>query len=144
MADIDLKELFQQKQREFGTEGSGITRFENDFVSAVNYATSRISRQADLETRIAKVTKPEGDVDLSDEYEDVLADLATLRLIQFGHRMRDKDFDTREIRETMDRRIDSIRQSILNQAVESDTDNESDFIGLGAGTGGVSTGGENA
>jgi len=144
MADIDLQELFQQKEQEFVTDGSGNTRFERDFVSAVNWTTSKISRQADLETKIDKITGPTGDVGLSDEYIDVLSDGVTLRLVQFGHRVRNADLDIRHIREGLDEAIDMIRQDILNQAITADTDNESDFAALGAGTGGVDTGGTNA
>ena len=144
MANIDLKELFQQKQREFKTDGQGNTRFELDFVSAVNWATSRISRDADLSTRIAKVTKPDSTVGLDDEYIDVLSDAITIRLVQFGQRARNADIDIQALINTLPEQIDGVRQSILTQATDADTDNESDFVALGAGSGGVSTGGDNA
>ena len=132
MADIDLKELFQQKQGEFKSEGSGSTRFENDFVRAVNWGTSKIGRDADLETRIDKITKPDGTVDLDDAYIDVLSDAVTLRLVQFGHRARNADLDVQSMRRDLPDQIDGIRQSILNQAIDADDDDETDFAQLGA------------
>jgi len=144
MADIDIQTIFNDKAREFKSEGSGSLRFESDFVSAVNAATRRINRQADLETRIGLVSKPNGTIGLSDEYQDVVEDLVTLGLVQRGQRQRNEDFDIVEIRRTIDERIDMIRQDILNQAQEADTGNTGDFVGIGAGSGGVDTGGDNA
>ena len=132
MADIDLKELFNQKQREFKVEGSGSTRFEKDFTAAVNWSIGKINRQADLETRITKITSPDGTVALDDEYMDGLSDAVSLRLIQFGHRMRNDDIDVKIIAATLNDNINMIRQDILNQAIADDVDDETDFVALGA------------
>ena len=144
MADIDIQSVYNDKAREFKSEGQGSGRFESDFVSAANAATRRINRQADLETRISMVTAPNGTIGLSYEYQDVFEDLVTLSLIQKGQKRRNEDADVVDLRRNIDERIDMIRQDILVQAVDADTDNETDFVALGAGTGGVDTGGENA
>jgi len=144
MANIDLKELFQQKKREFKSDGAVLPRFELDFVSAVNWATSYITRKANLETVIAKITKPDGTVGLSDDHIDVLSDAVTIKLVQFGQRGRGGDIDVQQLIADLPEQVDSVRQSILSRATDADTDNESDFVALGAGSGGVSTGGDNA
>jgi len=132
MADIDLKELFNQKEREFKSEGNGLVRFEKDFTSAVNWSIGKINRQANLSPRISKVTSPSGTVELDDEYMDVLSDAVTLRLIQFGQRMRNDDIDVKIIAATIDENIDMIRQDILNALIDADTDDETSYVGIGA------------
>jgi len=144
MANIGIQSVFEDKQREFKMEGAGSDRFERDFIAALNTATRRINRQADLETRISMTTQISSTLALSDEYQDVVEDLITIKLIQLGHRRRNEDADISRLDRDIDDRIDMIRQDILNQAQEGDTDNELDLVGLGAGTGGVSTGGTNA
>ena len=132
MANIDAKELFSQKQREFKVEGSGSTRFEKDFTDACNWAIGKINRQADLENRISKITSPNGEIGLSDEYIDVLSDAMTVRLIQFGHRMRNDDVDIVMINRTLDDNINMIRQDIMNQAIADDVNDNESFVALGA------------
>jgi len=144
MADIGLQALFEAKSREFKTRGAGDDQFEKDCLLAVNAATRRINRQADLETRLALVTSLSGTLGLSDEYQDVVEDLVTLKLVQIGQRRRNDDADIARLDRDIDDRIDMIRHSIMTQAIESDTDNEGDYAGLGAGTGSVDTGGSNA
>jgi len=144
MANIDLKELFRQKQGEFRTRGSGDRNFELDFVAAVNMATSAISVGANLATTITLVTKPEGTVGLDALYQDIFSQMVTVRLVTLGQKARNEDPDVVLMRRNEPENIDMIRQSILNIAVTADTDNESDFAALGAGTGSVDTGGTNA
>ena len=144
MANIGVQALFEAKQREFKTSGAGDIRFEKDFLVALNAATRRINRQADLESRIAMKTGVTSTIALSDEYQDVVEDLVTLKLVQIGQRRRNEDADIARLDRDIDDRIDMIRADIQTQAQEGDTDNESDYVGLGAGTGGVDTGGTNA
>ena len=144
MANIDLAELFRQKQGEFRTRGSGDVTFEQDFVAAVNRATSKISLDADLASTITLVTKPVGAVGLDTLYQDGFSDMVTVRMVTLGQKARNDDPDVVLMRRNEPEFIDMIRQGVLNRAVRTDTDNESDFFALGAGTGGVGTGGENA
>ena len=144
MANIDLAELFRQKQGEFRTRGSGDVTFEQDFVAAVNRATSKISLDADLASTITLVTKPVGTVGLDTLYQDGFSDMVTVRMVTLGQKARNDDPDVVLMRRNEPEFIDMIRQGVLNRAVRTDTDNESDFFALGAGTGGVGTGGENA
>ena len=133
MANIILTTLFEQKKREFHTEGQGNDRFRADFLNAVNRAGRRINRDADLETRITAVNSVEGTVALDETYEDVLSDLITVNLIQMGQKVRSgSEDDYRQLVRQMPNKIDSIRQDIMNQAIDDDTDDESDFVGLGA------------
>lgn len=133
MANIVLSGLFEQKQREFNMQGNGVQGFKSDFIDGVNFATRRINRDADLESRISIVTSTEDSVALSDEYTDVLSDLVTLHLINAGQRPRGGD-DARSVTDidrSMPLRIDAIRRDILNQAQEADTGDTSDFVALG-------------
>jgi len=83
MANIVLVPLYEQKQREFGVQGGGLTRFRDDFYDAVNRAINRINRDADLETRIPRVTTSSATVALDEKYEDVLSDGISLYM-HFG------------------------------------------------------------
>ena len=133
MADISLQGVYAQKRRQFRVLGSGSDRFQPDFVDACNDAIARINRQADLATRISRATKPEGTIDLDDAYTDVFSDLVTMRLMDLGQRpSQGMEIDYAELSKNMDDRIDSIRQDVLNQAIAADTDDETDFVGLGA------------
>lgn len=132
MADIILTTLFEQKKLEFHTEGQGGDRFRSDFLNAVNRAGRRINRDADLETRITEVTAVEGTIDLDETYEDVLSDIVTVNLVQMGQKVRrGTEDDYRQLVRQLPSKIDSIRQDIMNQAIDADTDDESDFVGLG-------------
>lgn len=87
MADIALRGLYDQKSREFGTQGGGLIRFDSDFIDAVNRAINRINRDADLATRITRIDDVADTVDGLDEaYEDVLSDGVSLVLMQMGRR----------------------------------------------------------
>lgn len=131
MADINLGGLYSQIEREFGAPGN--LRLQQDFPDAVNRALRRINRQAGLATRATYTTGTEGEVGLDEDYEDVLHDLVVLQLIRMGQRPRPGgEVDYALLERQMDERIDDIRQDILNQAIEDDTDDETDFIGLGA------------
>ena len=133
MANISVTALYAQKQRQFGQSGNDSVRVQKDFITAINRAARRINRQADLETRITAVSDTNGTMALDEAYEDVLSDLVTLNLIDMGSRPPksiEKVIDT--IRATVDERIDDIRQDIMNIAMEADTDDETDFVGLGA------------
>ena len=64
MANIRLTGLYDQKQREFSTQGAGLERFEKDFIDSVNYACKRISLEADLESAIAEIDNTEATLGL--------------------------------------------------------------------------------
>jgi hypothetical protein len=87
MANIDLKGLYDQMARQFGTQGAGLDRFESDFVDAVNYAISRLNRSADTSSSIAQISSKEESVVLDKErYLDGFAALVATNLIYMGRR----------------------------------------------------------
>ena len=132
MAEIDLKELFRQKQGEFRNRGSGDVNFETDFVGAVNLATSAISLEANLATTIALVTAPSGTVGLDTLYQDGFSEMVTLRMVTMGQKARNDDPDIVLMRKKEPEFIDMVRQNILNVAITADEDDETDFAQLGA------------
>lgn len=130
MADIELKGLYDQKAREFATQGMGGTRFASDFVDAVNRAIRRINRDANLETPIDTIANTEGTIGLDDAYEDVLSALVTVNLIDCGHRIaNDKVRDYDRLKAEIPGLIDSIRRDLLN--AENDEDSDDGVIGIG-------------
>ena len=133
MADIILTLLFEQKKREFRTQGQGSDRFRADFLEAVNRSGRRINVDADLATRITQVNSVEGTVALDEAYEHVLSNLVTINLIHMGQKPSPgTDIDYQQLVRQLPEQIDSIRQDKINVAQEADTDDETDFIGLGA------------
>jgi len=86
MANILVRPLYEQKQREFGVAGASLTRFQDDFIAAVNRAVNEINRRADLETRLTRITSLEGSVALDEKYEDVLSTGVSLNLHLMGSR----------------------------------------------------------
>lgn len=132
MANISVDRLYKRAQDTCNTQGGGSGRFDRQFIDAVNDASSRVNRQADLETRISRITSTAGTLALSDEYEDVVFILVVQGLRMFGQRVRKEmiPWIEKQMAE-IDDKIDDIRQDILNQAVDADTDDETDFVGLG-------------
>lgn len=130
MADISLKGLFDQKQREFAVQGAGGSRFASDFVDSVNRAIRRINRDANLETPITAVANTEGSIALDEAYEDVLSAIVTVNLIDCGHRIaNDKVRDYDRLKSEIPGLIDSIRRDLLN--ADNDLDSDDGVIGLG-------------
>jgi len=134
MSNIYLPGLYDQKTREFKTQGQGGVRFASDFLDAVNRAIRRINRDADLATRITTVTTTEGTITLDDAYEDVVSDLVTVGLIEMGQKASPgAEVDYAQLVRELPMKIDGIRRDIMNQASDSDTDDDTtDTIGLGA------------
>ena len=132
MADLNLEDLFDQKQREFNTMGSGSTRFEDDFLVCTNRAINIINRRADLETPIARVNVKSDDVNLDYKYEDVLSDGITLYMVSAGQRPA-KGFETilKDVTQRFYEGVDGIRYDTINKAQAADTDDESNFANLG-------------
>ena len=133
MSNIFLPGLYDQKTREFKTQGQGGVRFASDFLDAVNRAIRRINRDADLSTRITTVTNAEGTITLDDAYEDVLSDLVTVNLIEMGQKASPgAEIDYAQLVRGLPDKIDGIRRDIMNQASDADTDDSTtDIIGLG-------------
>lgn len=86
MANITLNALYDQKQREFNVLGSGIARFQADFIIATNRAINQINREGGLSSAITRIDSIEDDVALDEEYEDVLSDGISLYLHFTGSR----------------------------------------------------------
>lgn len=129
MANIQLKGLYSQKQREFATQGAGTDNFALDFQDAVNRAIRRINRKADLETAISEISGVEGEVELDTAYEDVLSALVTVNLLECGRPPRNRDFDYALLKREIPDLIDSIRTSLLNEEQADDPDDG--VIGIG-------------
>ena len=132
MANIRLKGLYTQQQREFATQGAGVDNFALDFQDAVNRAIRRINRQADLETAIAEISGTEGEVELDTAYEDVLSALVTVNLLECGRPPRNRDFNYTLLKREIPELIDSIRTKLLNDEQASDPD--AGVIGIGVET----------
>ena len=132
MANIAAQSLYEQKQREFATAGSGNERFEDDFVDSVNLATSEINIRADLETRIGKIATLEDTVALSDEYLHVLSHMVTVCLMKKGQRPgRGAESNFEVMERQIPKLVDQVRSSILNQSQDADDDDEVDVTALG-------------
>lgn len=133
MANISVDRLYTRAKDAVNTAGGGSGRFDRQFINAVNDAGTQINRGADLETRISRISGTAGTVALSDEYEDVVFLLVLQSLRLYGQRVRKEMIQWLDKKmETIQDDIDDIRQDIMNQAVDDDEDDETDFVGLGA------------
>jgi len=135
MADIRVKALFNQKQREFKVQGAGSDRFETDFLDALNRAGHRINRSADLSSRITEVvdTAEATTVNLDEDYEDVLSDGITLNLVQMGQRpAKGAEGRINQLERIFEEGINSVRQDILADRIDADSDDDTNSnVGLG-------------
>ena len=133
MANIDLKGIYNLKLREFGLEGSGVDRFDLNFIDAANHAIGQINRKADLATRIARVDSTESTVTLDDQYTDVLSDGITFFLVELGQRpARGADLQMGALVTRFRKGIDDIRADILNQIQSSNSEDTVSVAALGA------------
>jgi len=133
MASILLTGLFSQKSREFSTQGSGLERFEQDFVDAVNYASKRISLEANLETSISEVTSIQDTLGLDSAYMHIISDGVTLYLMDFGQRpAKGAEANRTAIENRFVQGIALIYQATKNSDQEGDGYQDTDVIGLGA------------
>jgi hypothetical protein len=135
MANISLKSLYAQKEREFRNQGASLTRFTEDFIDAVNMAISAINIGADLDTEIALATSINDTVALDQRYLFPFSQLVSLCLFDGGCRLQSKEAVARieSIRDSRDDLIDSIRQGILTALQDADTDDDTySNVGLGA------------
>lgn len=132
MADVKLEALRDQKKSEFKTQGAGNDRFESDFINACNRAINRINIGADLATAISRVeTVEDTATGLDVRYEHVFSDIVTYELVKMGQRLSDKEGRVMTKAE-LDEEIDSIRQDILHDLQDSDTDDDTySNVGLG-------------
>ena len=133
MANMQVQSLYAQKKREFAMVGNGTERFELDFLDALVRALRTINRRCNLATRITYPTSTEQTVALDEDYEDVVGDVVTVNLVQMGQKLKQgSELDYKVLVASIPGRIDEIRMDIINQAQDSDTDDETDFVGLGA------------
>ena len=132
MANIQLAGVYRLMQSRFNTEGTGSTRFEDDFINATNLATRRINRDATLATRIELIANTDDEVALSDEYLDVLCEIIAFFLIGLGQRPARGDEAVIPKESEITLKAYAIGRDIRQQAQEADTDDESDFTALGA------------
>jgi len=133
MANIRLEPLRQQKESEFKVLGSRMERFNGDFLDAVNDVIAQINLNASMDTTIAEVTTTEGTVAIDVGYRYPFTQLLSLRLWEMGQRpAKGGEAYYNRLVAQQDDFIDMIRQGILDEAIEADTDDETDFIGLGA------------
>jgi len=133
MANIRLSPLRAQKESEFKVLGSRMERFNGDFLDAVNDVIAQINLYASLATTIDSVTTTEGTVGLDELYRYPFTQLISLRLWEMGQRpAKGGEPYYNGLKVMQDDYIDMIRQGVLDAAVAADTDDETDFIGLGA------------
>jgi hypothetical protein len=131
VANIPITGVFNYMKSRFNTDGNGSLRFEEDFINAVNMATRRINRDADLATRISMVADSGDEIELSDEYFDVVCELTAYYLQGMGQRPARGDEATLPKEEDIKFMVNSIRRDITTRAIAADTNDESDFVGLG-------------
>ncbi|MFZ4397574.1 MAG: hypothetical protein ACOYOU_18340, partial [Kiritimatiellia bacterium] len=86
MANIELQGLYEMMQRRFNCVGSGLSRFNSDFIDAVNMARSDINMGADLTPRIPAIASATDTLALDSEYLGVLADIVTVKLVNLGQK----------------------------------------------------------
>jgi len=133
MANIRLTPLRAQKESEFKVLGSRMERFNGDFQDAVNDVIAQINLYASLATVIAAVTSIEGTVGLDELYRYPFTQLVSLRLWEMGQRpAKGGEPYYNDLKAEKEGYVDMIRQGILDAAIAADTDDETDFIGLGA------------
>lgn len=135
MADIVLTALYNAKQREFKLEGAGSSRFEADFIDAVNRAVGRMNNRADLATRIARITDTDDTVtNLDVKYEYVLSSGVTAFLMIAGQKpARGFEKQLAFMMSLFDEGIDEMMTDLRNDQQDSQgtDDDETDIIGLG-------------
>jgi len=133
MANIRLTPLRAQKESEFKVLGSRMERFNGDFQDAVNDVIAQINLYASGVTVIAAVTSIEGTVGLDELYRYPFTQLVSLRLWEMGQRpAKGGEPYYNRIKAGEYGYVDMIRQGVLDAAMAADTDDETDFIGLGA------------
>jgi len=130
MANINLRALHEQKGNEFATRGAGLLRFDEDFLTATNRAINRINREADLATRISRVTSISGVfVDLDADYEDVLSDGITLYLLHLGRRpAKNAEPLVKQVEERFSFGISMIQTDKRNDQHDADSDDDTTDI----------------
>jgi len=133
MANIRLSPLRSQKESEFKVLGSRMERFNGDFLDAVNDVIQQINLYASRATVISEVTSIEGTVGLDALYRYPFTQLLSLRLWEMGQRpAKGGEPYYNAIKDDRDDYVDMIRQGVFDAAISADSDDETDFIGLGA------------
>ena len=133
MANIRLTPLRAQKESEFKVLGSRMERFNGDFLDAVNDVIAQINLYASRATVIAAVASIEGSLGLDELYRYPFTQLVSLRLWEMGQRpAKGGEPYYNDLKAEKEGYVDMIRQGILDAAIAADTDDETDFIGLGA------------
>jgi len=133
MANIQVQGLFDQKQREFRTQGQGSTNFQSDFIEAVNLSIQQINVDANLATAVDEITNVEGTIGLDNRYRHVLTQGVSYYLIKLGQRKNNaQDTDEQRLWSAFTQGITAVFFDTINTAQANDTDDEVDIIGLGA------------
>ena len=133
MANLVLRRIYEQKSREFATQGQGSTRFENDFIDAWNYCAGLINVRADLSSEVNYVTDVESDTGLDQKFGYVVDAGLTFQLMKMGRRpAKGSEAIAERAALSWPDIVDDIRQNIVNVASHADTDDDTtDIIGLG-------------
>lgn len=124
---LKLQPLFDSMANERGS-GGGSQRFKDNFITAVNRATSQLNISADLATPIATVAHTDDTLAaLDDKHEYILAAGVRYHMARLGHGIeRDANVDLHK--EWMDAQGDYHAAEL--QDADSDA-NEADEAGLG-------------
>jgi len=130
MADLQTTNLYAQKQREFGTRGAGLARFDEDFIDAANRAIIQMNRWANLATAVSEIATTEATVTgLDDKYEDVLSDGLSFHLLKMGRRPpKDAEALVKQFHDDFADGVASMYSDLKN--ISQDADDENDSIGL--------------
>jgi len=135
MADIILSAVYDAAQRAFSKEGSGSSRFEQDFINACNRSINRINRDADMATRVSRVTNTDDTVTgLNVDYEDVLFEGITYHLMKAGQKpARGYEKQLPHVEASFELGIAGIQTDIRNdqQDTNGSDDDTYSIIGLG-------------
>lgn len=131
MADITVASIYDQISGTFKVGGT--TRFDRDFLNALNSATARINREAALSTRITRVSDRSGTIGLSDDYWDVVIAGVVVEMVKLGNRPQgDMEGFVMQAEERFTQACHSMWADSINQRMAADPDDESDdIIGLG-------------
>jgi hypothetical protein len=132
MANINVTTVYEQLGRTF--RNPGVTRFEQDFISAFNMTTRIINRRADLETAIDMIDGTSGTIGLDDVHYDVLVNGLMFNLAHLGHRPeKGMENAVAESEERFHKGIESLWFYVVNQKQHENGDDDAtnDIIGLG-------------
>jgi hypothetical protein len=130
MSDISLSSVHTQMSRSFKTEGAGSTRFNDDFISAVNMSSRQMNRDANLSSEISLVSNINDTIGLDEMYLDVLISGIMHYLMILGQRpQKGAEAALASAATRFAEGISSMYYDLMNDEQETATNN---IVGLGS------------